>query len=195
MVYHNSHDPQEATEMGKDRSASPQTGTNANSEASGLPHVGNGAMKPAKVEDLTDRVLRFFSAANNETLGACAVGLASIIYFVLGRVGLVIIGIIGGAILHAAWEEIVHNQANGRTEGSSPTGRRETSLRVVERVLNWQSEQQGQSRQVRTVSQDTNDKAFARKELDFSGFRSATATALDGLTDAVIRDYVKYGRG
>jgi hypothetical protein len=37
-----------------------------------------------KLRDVTDAVLSFLSTANNETLGACAIGLCATTYLVLG---------------------------------------------------------------------------------------------------------------
>ena len=48
-----------------------------------------------QIQDITDRALRFFSQASNETLGACLVGLSATTYFILGRVGLLLIGLDG----------------------------------------------------------------------------------------------------
>src|SRR3954451_11700486 len=45
-----------------------------------------------------DATLRFFATASNETLGACVVGLCASTYLVLGRVGLVLIGAVGGVV-------------------------------------------------------------------------------------------------
>src|SRR5277367_4066951 len=54
-----------------------------------------------KLRDLTNATLNFLSTASNETLGAFVVGLAASTYLVLGRLGLVLIGAVGGVILHA----------------------------------------------------------------------------------------------
>ena len=148
-----------------------------------------------KVQELTNGILHFLSTASNETLGACLVGLASITYFVLGRVGLVIIGIVGGMILHATWEESVQNQASDRTAASEAGRRKEASLNIVKRVLDWREQDQGTDIQDKREVKDIGYNISAQKELDFLGFQPATAAALRALTDAVIHNYVKYGGG
>ena len=57
-----------------------------------------------KAQDLTSYALNFLSNASNETLGACFVGLGATTYLVLGRIGLVLIGVVGGVVLHATWD-------------------------------------------------------------------------------------------
>jgi hypothetical protein len=141
-------------------------------------------------QQLTDRALVFLSNASNETLGACLVGIGATTYFVLGRVGLVLMGVVGGVVLHATWE--------GNTQEASKSveekRRKETGLDVVHRVLDWRTQRS------ETAREDEEDDAassmkvdvFSKKALDFTGFRPETEEALNEFTDAVIRDYVKY---
>jgi hypothetical protein len=138
------------------------------------------------VKALTDRTLHFLATASNETLGACLVGLGAGTYFILGRVGLVLIGVVGGVVLHATWEG---QSKDGEEKGK---GRRELGVDVALRVLDW--------RDTRPLEQgagegdDLSVQLLAGKTLDFSEFQPETAAALTELTDAVIRDYVKYVR-
>jgi len=142
---------------------------------------------------LTDRALDFLSTASNETLGACLVGLGATTYLVLGRVGLVLIGVVGGVVLHATWE------GNGNASGpqSAKTAeekrRREVGVDVLHRVLNWRA----RSGREATDGEEDEEAAervdlVSKKELDFSTFRPETAKALDEFTDAFTRDYVKW---
>jgi hypothetical protein len=140
---------------------------------------------------LTDRTLHFLATASNETLGACLAGLGAGTYLILGRVGLVLIGVAGGVVLHATWEG--HNGDNKETDGKSAEGRRrELGADIAHRVLDW--------RNIRTQEKDGRDhdsselnvQLFSGKTLDYSDFKPETAAALTELTDAVIRDYVKY---
>lgn len=136
--------------------------------------------EPSETEDLTTRALRFFSTASNETLGGIAVGLAACTYFVLGRVGLVLIGAFGGVILHASWEG--QNTAAGLSEES----RREKGLDIIKRVLD--------SRDVQDKEKEESGLG-GEGDLVATGFESLspeTATALKEFIDAVIRDYVKW---
>jgi hypothetical protein len=153
--------------------------------------IPNSRTLQTTAQQFTDRALVFLSNASNETLGACLVGIGATTYFVLGRVGLVLMGVVGGVVLHATWE--------GNSEEASKSveekRRKETGLDVVNRVLDWRT------RRNETAPEDEEDDAassmkvevFSKKSLDFAGFRPETEEALNEFTDAVIRDYVKYG--
>jgi hypothetical protein len=140
-------------------------------------------------QDLTSVVLDFVSTANNETIGGCLVGLAAVTYLILGRVGLVLMGVLGGVVLHASWEGSVENEQEGSAVAAkSGRGRRkETGLDVIERVLDWRESKKSEKDQEAFTG-----KVKATKTVDFSGFKPKTAAALQGFVDAVIRDYVKY---
>ncbi len=193
MAYNNSNSLPKSNAQEEENHNRLEPTPKANSTSLEQNEVRNKPVGLTKAQELINGVLRFLSTASSETLGACAVGLASITYFVLGRVGLLIIGIVGGVLLHATWEENVQNQASHGTEASEARRRKEASLNVVERVLNWRGKQHGNSTQDRSDVRDVENKISAHKELDFSGFQPFTAAALGNLTDAVIRDYVKYG--
>ena len=191
MAYNNSRD----TSMSEELQSHSKPTHEADLKALDYVEVDNGSAVLTKTQELTKSILRFLSTASNETLGACAVGLASITYFVLGRLGLVIIGVVGGVILHATWEENVQSWEGDRTAHSEARRRKEASLNVVERVLDWREQQHGNSKQDSSNTQDIDFKISAKKELNFLDFQPATATALGALTDAVIDNYVKYGSG
>lgn len=137
--------------------------------------------------NLTDQALQFLSTASNETLGACLVGIGATTYFVLGRVGLVLIGAVGGVVLHATWE-------GGSREGNAEKNveerrRKEVGVEVVKRALEWRRGKIGKDGD----EEETEEKvAVVGKRLGFEGFRPETEGALNELTEAVIRDYVKY---
>lgn len=140
---------------------------------------------------LTDCALRFLATASNETLGACLVGLGAGTYLILGRVGLLLIGVVGGVMLHATWEGHTHG-GEGQNQGQSPGGRRrELGADIAHRVLDWR-ETKGRGKGSEDDESNLDVKLYSGKELDFSDFRPETAAALTELTDAVIRDYVKY---
>lgn len=140
------------------------------------------------VKALTDRTLHFLATASNETLGACLVGLGAGTYLILGRVGLVLIGVVGGVVLHATWEG---NSNNGDNSGgkSADTRRRELGADVAHRVLDWRD---NRTTEKGALEDDISLRLYSGKPLDFSEFKPETAAALTELTDAVIRDYVKY---
>lgn len=140
----------------------------------------------------TDRALTFLSTASNETLGACLVGLGASTYLILGRVGLLLIGVVGGVVLHATWEGQGHG-ASGHDAGQTTGRKRELGIDIAHRVLNWRgTEGKNNHKNDDTDDSDLAVRLFAGKELDYSEFRPETAAALTELTDAVIRDYVKY---
>lgn len=145
----------------------------------------------AKIQELTSHVLQFLSNASNETLGACLVGLGATTYLVLGRVGLVLIGVVGGVILHATWEENNQNQTNENIRALEVTKKRERGLDVIERILDWR-ERRNEGGFENGHLHDHDSRYTVASEEDFSGFQPAVRTALKSLTDAVIRDYVKY---
>ena len=137
----------------------------------------------SKGKDLTSRALEFLSTASNETLGACGVALCASTYFVLGRVGLVLIGAVGGVLIHATWEGASSATGVGVT-GARSNKRKEAGVEIAKRLLDW--------KESRTPSTDLEAEEDAAKATDFSEFQPKTGAALTALTDAVIRDYVKY---
>lgn len=146
----------------------------------------------AQLQDLTDRALRFLSHASNETLGACLIGLSATTYLVLGRVGLVLIGVVGGIALHATWEASGNSHGEGNmAKEKEANKRKELGLEVTQRVFAWREERNAEADEP-TASPTQLVKPSTDKKLDFSGFQPETAAALNAFTDAIIRDYVKY---
>jgi len=133
-----------------------------------------------------DYLLGFLGNASNETLGASLVGLALVTYLLLGRVGLLLIGLAGGIILQATWD-------GTRTQGDDGIGAKvqqkrmqESNLDIAQRLLEW-----------RATARDSEDvpwqrRLYASPELDYSEFGPETAAALEAFTDAVVKDYVHY---
>jgi hypothetical protein len=146
---------------------------------------------PFDIKVLTDRTLHFLATASNETLGACLAGLGAGTYLILGRVGLVLIGVVSGVVLHATWEG--HNGDNKATDGKSAEARRrELGADIAHRVLDWRNTKTHTKEDSEDGSSDLNVQLYSGKTLDYSEFKPETAAALAELTDAVIRDYVKY---
>jgi hypothetical protein len=142
-----------------------------------------------QLQDMADKALHFLSHASNETLGACIVGLAATTYFVLGRVGLVLIGIVGGVALHATWEASLSSSDRPSANEAEQKKRREVGLDVVQRLLSTRERKADE-----TDSNESDDEVrqLASTKADFSSFRPDTQAALNVFTNAVIRDYVKY---
>lgn len=147
----------------------------------------------AALRSAADKALEFLSNASNEQLGACLVGLGATTYFVFGRVGLVLIGVVGGVVLHATWEGSHGNGTDGEAKLRELSRRREVGIDVARRVLDWRENRRPSDASPDSVS----DVALGlglhaqSKAIDFSDFRPETAAALNEFADAVIRDYVK----
>ncbi|RMZ92378.1 hypothetical protein DV736_g382, partial [Chaetothyriales sp. CBS 134916] len=179
------------------------TGSTPSSTAPDLP-ARPPAPKPAHVSPwardplhaLQNSLLRFLSQASNETLGACVVGLAASTYLVLGRIGLVLIGAVGGVTLHARWESLglsggPESQAIAR-EGQRK--RNELGIEVAKRALDWRHSKRADPQS----NEDDDDAATGSglstdtKPTDFSDVPPETQDAVNKFTDAIIRDYVKW---
>ena len=153
------------------------------------PAAATASAATIQIQDITDRALRFFSQASNETLGACLVGLSATTYFILGRVGLLLIGLVGGIALHATWDSAHSSADRLSAKDAEQKKRREIGLEVVQRVLQWNEKKADGSD---TEGSDDEVKPVINRKADFSSFRPDTAAALNHFTDAIIRDYVKY---
>jgi hypothetical protein len=134
----------------------------------------------------TDRALHFLAHASNETLGACLAGLGASTYFIFGRVGLVIIGVAGGVVLHATWEGIRGDDRDEHTKRLEQQRKKETGLELARRLLDLRVSAE--------TAEDEREEAKlnATHQIDFSRFEPETAAALDTFVKAVIRDYVHY---
>ena len=142
-----------------------------------------------KARELTSQILHFLSHASNETLGACVVGLGAITYVLLGRIGLILIGMFGGVILHAAWEENSSEGKGGTSKTAESRKRREKGLEIIQRVLDLRD----RARSEGGAEDDPEIRApLLSSELGFTGFQSSTKRALESFTNAVIRDYVDW---
>ena len=139
----------------------------------------------AKARDVTTQVLDFLSNASNETLVACIIGLFASTWLVLGRVGLVLIGVIGGIVLHATWEGNDERRTNSDFMAVDTRKRKEKGLDIVRRMLDWRE-------RAREVSPTDSNLHLDQKASNFSGLQPETSEALTELTDTIIRDYVKY---
>lgn len=165
-----------------------------NAQTQALSEPATDASVAAKIQQLTDRALQFLSSASNETLGACVVGLGAATYFVLGRVGLVLIGVVGGVVLHATWENSAQDPKDGEARAVEIKRRKQIGLDVVSHVLEWRRISSERNKEEGEEGA-SNFKADNAAELDFADFQPSTAAAMKGLIDAVVRDYVKWWYG
>ena len=141
-----------------------------------------------KARNFTSQILHFLSHATSETLGACIVGLAAITYLVLGRFGLILIGMFGGVILHAAWED-GGSQDEDDTKRTAESRKREKALEIIQRVLDLRDKT---SHEKSVDDGGENRAVHFSSEPDFTGFQPRTKSALESFTNAVIRDYVDW---
>lgn len=176
----------------KDAAASSRAGEFENTENSALQKdvpaqsesTGNrNETRPPQSKELLDSALNFLSNASNEALFGMFACLMVATYIILGRLGLILIGTIAGVILHASWEG-GNNEPHGHEAGLPNARRRDFSLRIANRVLDWQTRKPSADFDIKSASDSTLD-------LDYTTFRPKTAAALKSLTDAVIKDYVK----
>lgn len=152
-----------------------------------------GPPSSQKAQEVTGQLLQFLAEASNETLGACLVGLAAATYLVLGRIGLLLIGVVAGVVLHATWEG--QHKSSAQPLAEVERKRKETGLDILKRVLDWEAQRTASSIESDGSEHDkdaTEVLPSVSSELDFATFPQETATALNVLVAAVIRDYVKY---
>ncbi|KAL2039724.1 hypothetical protein N7G274_007583 [Stereocaulon virgatum] len=187
-----------ATNGSKDTAPSPNYAPENQTPPEPLISLKEGGLKPidhteatrtlnvsSTARDLTSRLLDFLSNASNETLGACVVALGATTWLILGRVGLVMIGLVGGVVLHATWDGSGQIGMNDEARVSEVRKRREKGLDVAARVLDWRERTRAE-KESKTFTESS------QMRLDFSDFQPETRAALTDLTDAVVRDYVKW---
>jgi hypothetical protein len=136
---------------------------------------------------ITDRVLHFLSNASNEALLAAIACICIVILIIFGKIGLLLIGFLAGAVSHASWESTSYRSLDGGGLARQHARPRELGIQVVNRLLEWQLQN------TRENGAEKDDPAFGKPhtDLDYSTFRPATATGLNELTDAIIKDYVR----
>jgi len=153
--------------------------------------VTGAFLEKAAFTGFVNYVLHFLSAASNEKLGACALALGLVTYFVLGRFGLVLIGMIGGIVLHATWETSAGFGVDERFKDKENSRRKEEGLDVIARVLNWRQSQGVSDKDADHGATNGDASGASERGEEMTDFRPATRAALSRLIDAVIRDYVQ----
>ncbi|KAF7119107.1 hypothetical protein CNMCM5793_008846 [Aspergillus hiratsukae] len=139
-----------------------------------------------------DYILHFLSSSDNSTLAGVAASLAIVTYVLLGRIGLLLIGLVAGVALHASWET-AHTGLNGQQTGIYSVHRRkELSLNIANRLLELSSRKPSEPKSNNGGNIAKAAEQIFEPELDFSGFPPKTAAALRSLTNAVIKDYVNH---
>lgn len=70
--------------------------------------------------DVAKHILDFLQHATPETLGGVIVGSTVVLYMVFGSLGLLVVGVMGGVVLHASLENLRPNKA--RNDGPAIGG-------------------------------------------------------------------------
>ncbi|KAI0455907.1 PXA domain-containing protein [Xylaria acuta] len=148
-----------------------------------LTDLAKGAAQSAasQEDDIATRIFQFLSTATPGTLGAIAVALAAVTYFVLGRIGLLLIGAFAGVILFVAWESR-HPEVARAVRG-------EQGHAFLDRLL---ASEYGDLRSKPKLDEERDAMAVAQTLDDF---QPETRDALHELVDAVIRDHVDWWYG
>ncbi|PYI09074.1 hypothetical protein BO78DRAFT_395144 [Aspergillus sclerotiicarbonarius CBS 121057] len=141
-----------------------------------------------QTKEIVDFTLQFLSTSSNEALlgvFACLLGATFVLF---GRLGLLLIGITSGVVLHASWEGADNDSIDNLLKITGPK-RRELALDVAGRLLDWPKR--------KTHGFDVGHNSFEQAspkdtsvDLDYSTFGPETAAALGSITDAVMMDYV-----
>ncbi|KAI0885666.1 PXA domain-containing protein [Annulohypoxylon maeteangense] len=149
----------------------------ADTSSSSLPSLPSSTTQ----QDIVTKILQFLSTATPGTIAAIAVGLAAITYFILGQIGLLLIGAVAGIILFATWES-QHPEVSRAIRG-------EKGYDFLERIL--------ESTHTKSVTKAEQNGEQDEQTLagPFDDFQPETRQALNALVDAVIRDYVDWWYG
>ncbi|KAI1200347.1 hypothetical protein F5X97DRAFT_100460 [Nemania serpens] len=148
-----------------------------------LTELASGSIAPSadQEDDVATRVFRFLSTATPGTLGAIAAALAAVTYFVLGRIGLLLIGAFAGVTLFVTWEA-QHPEAARAVRG-------EQGQALLNRLLDGRYGRM-ESKSERDVGRNSMNPAQS-----FDEFQPETRDALYTLVDAVILNYVDWWYG
>ncbi|CAI7601185.1 unnamed protein product [Penicillium crustosum] len=157
-----------------------------------IPPTQDPISNTAVSKESINAILNFLSTSTNETLLGVFALLALVTYVVLGRIGLLLIGVAVGVVLHASWEGSDSEHPGGVSHAQKSNRRRELALEVSNRLLDWPKRagaldiQGGDGGSISTLED------MSSADLEYATFQPATAVALRALTDAVINDYVKH---
>ncbi|KAI1439170.1 hypothetical protein GGR50DRAFT_4893 [Xylaria sp. CBS 124048] len=143
------------------------------------PVKGPGLPSTSRQEDQVTKIIRYASGTPPATMGAIAVAC----YFVLGRLGSLLIGAVIGVLCWVIWES--------RNPEVSRTVRGENGYAFLDRLLDHKNGASG-SRPEQDENDDDDATAVAQS---FDDFQPETRSALRNLVDAVIRDYVEWWYG
>ena len=142
-------------------------------------------------EEAKDFMLSFLATSSNETLGCTIAALIVATYILLGRVGLLLIGLVLGVLLHASWEGESNKSRTEVLDSRNPRKRKELALDLANRLLDWPKRKPAEGEN--DNDNDSRQKTIAGESttsLDYSAFSPRASAALKSITDAAIKDYV-----
>ncbi|KAF3492035.1 PX domain-containing protein [Arthroderma uncinatum] len=137
-------------------------------------------------QSLIDQVSLFLAHADRITLASISAGLIAVSYVVFGRLALLLVGAVGGVVLHIWWEGR-ESAADGDGEAAGKRKRQELSLEVANRLTSLYADRGAKSGEDEDALHKSRDAV-----LDYSRLGPATGTALTAFTDSVIADYVNW---
>ncbi|KAK3360233.1 PXA domain-containing protein [Lasiosphaeria hispida] len=129
-----------------------------------------------EAEDWTTKLFQFLATATPETLGGVGVGLAAITYFILGQLGLLLIGAFVGIVLFVQWQQ--------RNADVARIVKGERGIDILARLLDARK---GDGEGLTDEQADVLARRFG-----FGEFQPETQEALNELVEAVVTDYVKW---
>ena len=137
---------------------------------------------------VTNYLLQLLNNASNETAAATLVGLTILTYFVFGRLGLLLIGFVGGIVLHASWEvKQCSNSTQLRLQKRKQS--KTTGLEVVDTLLHWRSDVNTTSKQESEAEDVNQENAYDAVNLKAL---PKTADAIEKLKDAILQNFVMW---
>jgi hypothetical protein len=141
-------------------------------------------------DDTTAWLLQLLGDASNPTLVACFTAVVFSVVIIFGGAGLLLLGIVAGCLLHAAW-----SNSNARHSGDighlGKAGGDESSLSHAKRVLGLHQASTSSNAEPDTSSEAQDKLEKPSRGLDLSKLPPETGAALASFTDAVMRDYVR----
>ena len=147
------------------------------------------ASSSTRSKDLTGQILDFLSNASNETLGACIAGLGAATYLVLGRVGLVLIGVACGIAFHASWERT--GEDDGFQQRAGSRRKKAVGLDVVKRLLDARNRKHPDRLEDVSATHADQVQVSPHEKLDFAHLSPESAESLGELVDAIVNNYIK----
>ncbi|KAI8633729.1 hypothetical protein F5Y19DRAFT_462031 [Xylariaceae sp. FL1651] len=129
-------------------------------------------------EDIATKVFKFLSTATPGTLGGIAVALAAVTYFILGQIGLLLIGAFAGITLFATWES--------QNPDVARAVRGEKGYAFLDRLFD------SRPGDLEFKSEQDEEEDYMAVAHSFDDFQPETRDALYELVDAAIRDYVEW---